>query len=215
MRIAFAFAITAALVVSGPAAQAKKKKAPPIVYSYEYAIPFTCGNDATDRSRALPGDYAVAIDIYSPRGEAHVDQRVLLTFPPGGQLPGYASDVISQTVPVGSGIQVSCDDLRGSAFLYQDPPPATTFVQGLFLLTSLTPVHVFATRTVQGVDGGLSMQTEPIGSTPVVYWGPSPEAKVTICHEPPGNAGNAHTITVGTAAWPAHQAHGDTEGACR
>jgi hypothetical protein len=39
--------------------------------------------------------------------------------------------------------------------------------------------------------------------------------QMTICHIPPGNPKNAHTITVGVAAWPAHKAHGDYEGACR
>lgn len=38
--------------------------------------------------------------------------------------------------------------------------------------------------------------------------------KVTICHIPPGNPGNAHTIVVGVAAVPAHLAHGDTLGEC-
>jgi hypothetical protein len=38
--------------------------------------------------------------------------------------------------------------------------------------------------------------------------------KVTICHRPPGNPGNAHTISVGAAAVPAHLGHGDTLGAC-
>jgi hypothetical protein len=39
--------------------------------------------------------------------------------------------------------------------------------------------------------------------------------KVTICHIPPGNPANAHTITVGIAAVPAHLAlHGDTIGEC-
>lgn len=38
--------------------------------------------------------------------------------------------------------------------------------------------------------------------------------KVTICHIPPGNPGNAHTITVGRPALQAHLGHGDTEGAC-
>jgi len=39
--------------------------------------------------------------------------------------------------------------------------------------------------------------------------------KVTICHYPPGNPGNAHTITVGQPAVAAHIAnHGDTLGAC-
>lgn len=37
---------------------------------------------------------------------------------------------------------------------------------------------------------------------------------VTICHIPPGNPSNAHTITVGAAAVSAHLNHGDTLGAC-
>lgn len=38
--------------------------------------------------------------------------------------------------------------------------------------------------------------------------------KVAICHVPPGNPANAHTITVGTAAVEAHFAHGDYSGPC-
>jgi len=36
----------------------------------------------------------------------------------------------------------------------------------------------------------------------------------TICHIPPGNPGNAHTISIGTPAVRAHLAHGDVENAC-
>lgn len=38
--------------------------------------------------------------------------------------------------------------------------------------------------------------------------------RATICHVPPGNAGNAHTITIGASAVPAHMAHGDYLGPC-
>ena len=39
--------------------------------------------------------------------------------------------------------------------------------------------------------------------------------KVLICHIPPGNPDNAHTICVGAAAVDAHQSHhGDPIGAC-
>ena len=38
--------------------------------------------------------------------------------------------------------------------------------------------------------------------------------KITICHIPPGNPANAHTITVGLPALRAHLKHGDTQGAC-
>lgn len=38
--------------------------------------------------------------------------------------------------------------------------------------------------------------------------------KVTICHVPPGNPSNAHTISVGPAAVSPHLDHGDHLGAC-
>lgn len=38
--------------------------------------------------------------------------------------------------------------------------------------------------------------------------------KVTICHIPPGNPANAHSITVSDSALPAHLAHGDSVGDC-
>ena len=38
--------------------------------------------------------------------------------------------------------------------------------------------------------------------------------KVTICHIPPGNPANAHSITISINALAAHLAHGDSEGAC-
>ncbi|MGH2536779.1 MAG: FecR domain-containing protein [Candidatus Promineifilaceae bacterium] len=40
------------------------------------------------------------------------------------------------------------------------------------------------------------------------------QAQVTLCHRPPGNPANAHTISVGEAAVSAHLAHGDIAGAC-
>lgn len=38
--------------------------------------------------------------------------------------------------------------------------------------------------------------------------------KVKVCHIPPGDPGNFHSITVAAAALPAHLAHGDLPGAC-
>jgi hypothetical protein len=50
--------------------------------------------------------------------------------------------------------------------------------------------------------------------TPVVTPLPGDGQKVTICHRPPGNPDNAHTLSVGAPAVPAHLAHGDTLGPC-
>ena len=51
--------------------------------------------------------------------------------------------------------------------------------------------------------------------------GPDPRAcdpadtkKTTVCHIPPGNPANAHTICVGNSAVPAHIDHGDFLGTC-
>lgn len=38
--------------------------------------------------------------------------------------------------------------------------------------------------------------------------------KVAVCHVPPGNPANAHTIVVGEPALSAHLRHGDPLGAC-
>ncbi len=40
------------------------------------------------------------------------------------------------------------------------------------------------------------------------------EAKVDVCHIPPGNPDNAHTITISENALSAHLDHGDRVGAC-
>ena len=39
-------------------------------------------------------------------------------------------------------------------------------------------------------------------------------AKATICHRPPGNPGNQHTLSVGSSAVLAHLDHGDAVGEC-
>jgi hypothetical protein len=46
-------------------------------------------------------------------------------------------------------------------------------------------------------------------------WSCDSPRKVLICHIPPGNPDNAHTICVGASAVDPHQRlHGDTLGAC-
>ena len=42
----------------------------------------------------------------------------------------------------------------------------------------------------------------------------APKVKVQVCHIPPGNPDNFHTITISENALPAHLAHGDSAGAC-
>lgn len=51
-------------------------------------------------------------------------------------------------------------------------------------------------------------QPDPRACTPAETW------KTTVCHIPPGNPANKHTICVGNPAVPAHLAHGDFLGSC-
>jgi len=62
----------------------------------------------------------------------------------------------------------------------------------------------------------LSIRPTPTPSpTPTGTPIPDDGGKVTICHIPPGNPGNAHTITVGASAVQAHLNHGDYLGPCQ
>ncbi|QSQ20588.1 hypothetical protein JY651_35925 [Pyxidicoccus parkwayensis] len=54
----------------------------------------------------------------------------------------------------------------------------------------------------------------PAGNGDASQGNPGGIGKITICHIPPGNPANAHTITVGMPALNAHLKHGDTVGAC-
>ncbi|CAM1362940.1 hypothetical protein TSEDIMI_10320 [Tenacibaculum sediminilitoris] len=40
------------------------------------------------------------------------------------------------------------------------------------------------------------------------------DSKITICHVPPGNPSNVHSITISEKALKAHLAHGDFFGFC-
>jgi len=50
--------------------------------------------------------------------------------------------------------------------------------------------------------------------TPPGACGTASGGQITICHIPPGNPGARQTLRISPNAWPAHQAHGDTCGAC-
>lgn len=77
-----------------------------------------------------------------------------------------------------------------------------TNADGTFTKTS-TVVYVIIKDT--------SGTTTPNGSTGSPG---DPKDFITICHYPPGNTQNPQTLYVPLTAWPAHQAHGDTQGEC-
>ena len=82
-------------------------------------------------------------------------------------------------------------------------------------------------KTVSDVTVGLQVHVKGTaieGSTDVLAYeiklqdettgGGGGTEKVTICHIPPGNPDKKNTLSISISAWPAHQAHGDTQGPC-
>jgi hypothetical protein len=79
-------------------------------------------------------------------------------------------------------------------------------------VTAGKQVHVKGTTVTDSTD---VLAFEIILQNPTTSGTPPAATQVTICHVPPGNPTHPVTITVGSSAWPAHQAHGDTEGPCK
>jgi len=74
--------------------------------------------------------------------------------------------------------------------------------------------RVHRTRWIVWLSVPLVLAVALIVATPATQAQGRGQEKVTICHIPPGNPDNAHEITVGAPAVPAHLAHGDTLGEC-
>ncbi len=71
------------------------------------------------------------------------------------------------------------------------------------------------TATVLALLGAVTVGPTLAAPGTAYAWGGEKERKVTICHVPPGNPDNAHTITVGASAVRAHLGHGDYLGPCK
>jgi hypothetical protein len=98
-----------------------------------------------------------------------------------------------------------------------------TMTSSAVLVTLCTLLLCGCGVSTQPGDVGPSSEEQggALGGAPGVGKGePEAEAEneagegVTLCHVPPGNPDNAHTITVGTPAVRAHLRHGDHLGAC-
>jgi hypothetical protein len=66
----------------------------------------------------------------------------------------------------------------------------------------------------QGVDDSAAPQVCTPGQPDARACDPADAKKTTVCHIPPGNPANEHTICIGNAGVPAHLAHGDHLGSC-
>ncbi len=85
-------------------------------------------------------------------------------------------------------------------------------VLSLMLLASL-PLAVGCGPEVAGDAEALAGGSAALGAAAEAHADAGSD-KVAVCHIPPGNPANAHTIVVGAPAVQAHLRHGDTLGAC-
>jgi hypothetical protein len=207
-------ALAGSAAIAGSAA-AKPKIATPPPEWFQYVVSFTCGDNGGDSSRVTGGLYATAVSLYNP-GAADITLRksIALAFPPVEQAAGEVSDPIEDLLAPGTALQVDCGEIRNE-FIFPNPPPFTDHVQGFLVIESNRALHVEAVYTSQGRNGNTSVDVERIAERRVIPRLFVRPVKVAICHYPPGNPGNRHTIVIDAAALPAHQAHGDTVGPCR
>ncbi len=79
--------------------------------------------------------------------------------------------------------------------------------------TRVSHRHLIAVASIAGL-ASWALLTPANSAPPRSPKGGVGSAGITICHCPPGNPDNCHTITIDPAALPAHLAHGDTLGPC-
>ena len=87
----------------------------------------------------------------------------------------------------------------------------------MLVVESLYHLVVQVQTTVQGLEGGPSIalsEIEPFKMLRPNSWNQNDPGTAVICHKPPGNPANAHTIVVGVSAVDAHLRHGDERGPC-
>jgi hypothetical protein len=199
--LVLALALAGTVLCLAPGAAFAKKKQP--MAWTQYTVPFTCGSNAADTERVVPGLYAASVDLHNlEMVDVTILERVALSFPPGGHVEGDVSAAVQRTLAAGSAVQLGCDDLL--AFAFPGGAPATTYVQGYLVLDASGPLGVSRTQTAAGATGEVSVHVDLVEPRTTSH-------KVLVCHH---GDGAPHTISIAAPAVPAHQAHGDSLGAC-
>jgi hypothetical protein len=181
---------------------------------YQYAAKFACGSSDGSGPMAA-GDYATALNLRNP-----TDQTVRLRVK---VMPTYIGGAVIQPV-----VESEESNMRGvlalqpyeargvgcERILDRVPDVGDELVEGFVVILSVRSLDVVAVYTASG-NGDVAMDVETIAQRLVQReWEGPEEGKVEICHLPPGNPDNAHTIEVDRSALPVHLEHGDYEGEC-
>ena len=202
--------VTASLVIGSPAF-AKKKKKTRYDEWYTYTVPFTCGVNEFVGESTVPGEYATAVSITNANPfDTSARARVQLTEPSDSR-----SDRIRRKLRAGRSFLIDCEMLLGGAFIQPVPLDVDTFYQGVLTVDSRARLNVVVQSSASGPDGGIALQSRQVGPLVIKHRrDDDDDDQVAICHAPPGNPDNRHTIYVGKSAVDAHRRHGDEMGEC-
>ena len=115
---------------------------------------------------------------------------------------------------------MSCTDLSGSAtggcadYNYSWSADGNTISSGddVTVCPETSTLYTLNVTDANGCAGSSAVNVCVIDVR--CYAGNSGNQKVEVCHVPPGNSGNAHTICIDESAVPAHLAHGCSLGSC-
>jgi hypothetical protein len=176
---------------------------------HQYSVEFACGENLGGNPGVVPGLYATVVNVHNAGPDAvQARARVSLTVPGSD-----TSDKLMVEFAPQQSRQLDCGDIV-SRFVFATPYTAEDLLEGYLLIQSTSELVVNARYTATGETGEVSVDVERVAGTLTRREIEGGERSVEICHVPPGNPGNAHEITVGESAVPAHLDHGDYEGAC-
>lgn len=196
--------LSISLLVGGPAL-AKSKHG----RYYSYAIPFSCGISDAGEGGVVAGEYDTAVTVTNLNPfDTKARASVQLTDPAAG-----STDRIRRTLPAGSSFLIDCERILGGAFILPVVFEADDFLQGVLTIDSRRELNVVVQSSASATDGGISVQSRQVMAS-VIKRRTARDRSVEICHIPPGNPVNRHTIEVDESAVSAHLGHGDHTGSC-
>lgn len=126
----------------------------------EYLVAFNCGsNPAGLPDPVVPGQYGTMVNIYNPGNiTISVSMRVSLSIPPGSMVTGDISNFVNKNIASVRAMEVDCETIR-SDFV---GGVSSSFMSGVLVVQSGTPVEVITTYTAGGIDSVDSVQVARI-----------------------------------------------------
>jgi hypothetical protein len=207
--LGFVAVVAVALVGLPDLAEARRRNRNSQEEVSQFAVEFTCGTNDSSFDGIVPGDYATVVNVHNAGSETRARAMVSLSYPTSS-----SSDWTRTSFAPMQSRQLDCADILGGTFVFDPPLEEDGYYQGFVIIQTMGDLDVVARYTATGSDGEVSTDVETASPRKVRRKRIRDDDLVEICHVPPGNPDNAHTIEVDPSAVPAHIAHGDYEGRC-